>query len=778
MPLPKDIDSISSYLRAWAPELGERILEAYPPLHGFDDAASALVAHLLRKPFPAQTLALMGVVKRWNQARGAAVIAECGTGKTLISLGAVHVHSDRTPFTTLAMVPPQLVEKWAREAFLTLPRVRVFFIDGLRTPTSSAGHAGVNEVRLRHGRIVREGLRTTLTELRLRKSARTARQRWDSICGFPALFIVGRERGKLSYFWRHAYGHARCGRYQGSVVNSDTGCPIYLGEDGERLLSDDFKKAKLSEILGARNGDESAKLRRAVYSALWQADGRKTRRFAPVDFIGRYMPDFFDYAIADEVHELKGDTAQGNALGTLAACAQRTVVLTGTLLGGYADEVFNILYRVEPSKMVKDGFEYGEAGVRTFTETYGLLEKITVIEPADNACSEARITKRIRRRPGASPLLFGRFLMSLGAFISLEDISEALPPYREEVVSVEMDAPLKQAYKKLEEDVKTALKEHRGNQSVMSVALNALLLYPDRPFRLGSLYGWEYDPETQRRERFLIAETLDLDERLVYAKERRVLEEVKAELARGRRCQIYAVYTQKRDVTRRLERILSNDGIRVAVLTTEVPPESREGWYDRQLRGGVQAIICHPKLVQTGLDLIDFPTILFYETGYSIYVLRQASRRSWRIGQRLPVKVKFLHYAETMQESCLRLMGKKLLVSLAMEGKFSSEGLQAINEEDDILMAMARELVTEKGIGERADQVWANLQKKQEEVFSVRSSETEGSTTMLVPDLGLTESETAIAPASQLPPLDTPLESIPRRTSRREGRPEGQLTLF
>jgi hypothetical protein len=47
---------------------------------------------------------------------------------------------------------------------------------------------------------------------------------------------------------------------------------------------------------------------------------------------------------------------------------------------------------------------------------------------------------------GASPLLFGRFLMSLGAFISLEDISEALPPYREEVVSVEMDAPLKQAY--------------------------------------------------------------------------------------------------------------------------------------------------------------------------------------------------------------------------------------------------------------------------------------------------------------------------------------------
>ena len=47
---------------------------------------------------------------------------------------------------------------------------------------------------------------------------------------------------------------------------------------------------------------------------------------------------FFDYAIADEVHELKGDTAQGNALGTLASCARHVAVLTGTLLGGYADD--------------------------------------------------------------------------------------------------------------------------------------------------------------------------------------------------------------------------------------------------------------------------------------------------------------------------------------------------------------------------------------------------------------------------------------------------------
>jgi hypothetical protein len=256
--------------------------------------------------------------------------------------------------------------------------------------------------------------------------------------------------------------------------------------------------------------------------------------------------------------------------------------------------------------MLEEGFEYGEAGVRAFTEIYGLLEKITVIEPADNACSEARVTTRVRHRPGASPLLFGRFLMSLGAFVSLEDISDALPPYREEIVSVEMDQPLQKAYENMEQDIKKALREHRGNQSIASVALNALLAFPDRPYGFGDLIGREFNPETQRREPFLIAATPDLDENFVYAKERRLVEEIKASLELGRKVQVYAVYTQKRDVTRRLESILAKEGIRVAVLTTQVPPEEREAWYERQLRSGVQVVICHPRLVQTGLDYVEY----------------------------------------------------------------------------------------------------------------------------------------------------------------------------
>jgi len=44
-----------------------------------------------------------------------------------------------------------------------------------------------------------------------------------------------------------------------------------------------------------------------------------------------------------------------------------------------------------------------------------------------------------------------------------------------------MDQALQKAYEEMEEDIKKAFREHRGNSSVASVALNALLAFPDRP---------------------------------------------------------------------------------------------------------------------------------------------------------------------------------------------------------------------------------------------------------------------------------------------------------
>jgi len=708
----QQLSNIYDYMRANAVELGERILSTYPALHLVDDCPSPRLNALLRQPFPAQTLAIMGLVKRWELARSAKIIAECGTGKTLISLGAMHVHSGGRPFSALAMVPPHIVEKWAREAFQTIPGMRVFLIDNLRNGAENVPH-GVNEVHLRRGAIVREGLRTSLTDLRLRRSHASARRRWEAICNRPALFIVGRDRAKLGYFWRHAYQMPRSGRYRGCVVNPASGVPV-MTEEG-RLTVSDFEKVRMAEVLSELN----EKPCRSRYAPLWQADNQKIPRVAPVDFIGRYMQHFFDYAICDELHQLAGDTAQGNALGTLASCANRVVGLTGTLLGGYADDLFNILFRLQPQRMIGKGYEWGSAGRSTFAQDYGVLETITKIEPAENACSDGKTTVTVRRKPGASPLLFGEFLMDTCAFVFLEDISDALPPYEESVVQVPMDAPMAAAYEQLESDMREALSAHRGNRSVLSIMLNALLLYPDHPYGLGKLYGFETD-ESGRRQRFLIAEPRDLPEQFAYAKERRLVEEIKQELAEGRRCQVFAVYTQKRDVTARLERVLREEGISCAIMRSNIDTAKREAWYERRLKEGLQVFIAHPKLVETGLDLLFAPTIIFYESGYSLHTLRQASRRSWRIGQRQPVRVKFLCYQGTMQAKCLRLMGKKLLVALAMEGKFAGEGLQTLDEDDDMLTSMAKELVEKNGIGESADAVWKQLNAEHQRLLPAR----------------------------------------------------------
>jgi superfamily II DNA or RNA helicase len=133
----------------------------------------------------------------------------------------------------------------------------------------------------------------------------------------------------------------------------------------------------------------------------------------------------------------------------------------------------------------------------------------------------------------------------------------------------------------------------------------------------------------------------------------------------GRCCHVYAVYTQKRDVTRRLETILAREGIRAAVLTADVPTEKREAWFENKLRDGVRVTISNPKIIETGLDLLAHASLVFYQSGYSLYTLRQASRRSWRIGEREPVRVYYLPYQDTMQSNCQRLMAKKMLVLLA-----------------------------------------------------------------------------------------------------------------
>jgi hypothetical protein len=80
------------------------------------------------------------------------------------------------------------------------------------------------------------------------------------------------------------------------------------------------------------------------------------------------------------------------------------------------------------------------------------------------------------------------------------------------------------------------------------------------------------------------------------------------------------------------------------------------------------------------MNLIPYTTIIWVDCGYSTYLLRQASRRSFRLVQPSDViDVYFLYTSGTIQQDCLSLMAKKNEVSLLLEGELNEDsGLAAM----------------------------------------------------------------------------------------------------
>jgi hypothetical protein len=48
-----------------------------------------------------------------------------------------------------------------------------------------------------------------------------------------------------------------------------------------------------------------------------------------------------------------------------------------------------------------------------------------------------------------------------------------------------------------------------------------------------------------------------------------------------------------------------------------VDPRKREEWIASRVKS-INALICNPRLVETGLDLVQFLTVVFFEIEYSL----------------------------------------------------------------------------------------------------------------------------------------------------------------
>src|SRR5574341_2328793 len=363
------MQDMTDYLRTYGNLLTDRIKQTAEPLFTPGEAWNDKLYALLRKPYQAQGDAIMGLSNLLQLYDSAIVVGEMGCGKTLIGASVPYIYENGArPARTLVMCPGHLVKKWQREVLETIPGAEAKIIRSFKDVLA---------------------LSTEEPES-------------------PEYFIVSKDKAKLGYAWKPAV----------IQKNGSYHCPdcfeMILDKDEIPATEDYFQTNKRT----CSNCD----------SPLWQADKDRIRRYALSDYIKKYLKGYFDFLIADEVHELKGGaTAQGNSFGALSSSSKKTIALTGTLLGGYADDIYYVLYRLSPNTIKAEDIEYRE--VSKWMAKYGVLERITKSKPEDNIYSRGKRKYSIlKRKPGVSPMIFSKHLLDKTVFLSLEDVAADLPP--------------------------------------------------------------------------------------------------------------------------------------------------------------------------------------------------------------------------------------------------------------------------------------------------------------------------------------------------------------
>jgi len=604
---------------------------------------------LMREPYPVQGEVIKGMSKAlYQEGRNHLfLVGEMGTGKTIISLSSVFM--SEKPIRVLVVCPGHLVEKWMREARQTIPGVE----------------------------IINLSVKNVISVL---DGFRAVRQRPST----HEIYIISKERAKLSYGWRPAANY-----HQTSKFPHCPGCGTVPQDKNENILTTEYLKKK-------RYFCECGE-------ALWQADP-KLRRFSSSEFIKRYLKNFFDMVILDEIQDFKaGESLQGQAMGMLVGSRTKCLCLTGTLNGGYADDIFYLLYRMEAGLLKADGFDYRKS--RQWLEAYGTIEHEMKIEDNDHHYGRGKKKNVIvRKRPGVSPLVVGKYLLDRSCFIRLSDVIEGLPPYEERVVMLKMTEKQEKEYQRFEDKLKKAVKTYK--YKALSSMLQALLSYPD------SCVAFEENVVIKDKT----GEVLDvihaplIHEKLL-PKEEELIRLAKEEVSEGRKVLCYLTFTGSRDIRPRLKKALEEAGLRVGVLDVSVEPQKREAWIEKHV-ADMDILLVNAELVKTGLDLYAFPTVVFFQTGYNIFTLRQAARRSWRIGQTKPVKVCFFCYQGTMQEIAISLIAKKLEVALIVEGDLPEGLAQYAVDTGSIIEEMGKALI-EGGSFQSAETAWANFRKKE-----------------------------------------------------------------
>lgn len=718
------VENVTGYLNTFGATVAQRIRGQFKPL--FDPAAEPLSEEVLAvndtiqanagySLYDAQLAVAEAVKRQLKRKKTALIVAECGSGKTKIgatALGALQgMHaalSPRSKTFNLVMAPSHVTKKWVREIGETLPNTFAMVVKSITDfdRLYRAYEAGDKNV---YAVFSKEKARDGYMRYPAVTYDRMAGGFRCPDCGEVVQMTISDDGTKYEvnadqfYFQREHRGNhicKSCGSQLWSAINpgrqikwakiTDYGW-VYREmaaqhksrTKNERILS------RLEEIAAHPDGYEP------VQGAC--------RRYALSTYIKKKYRGRIDAMLCDELHEYNNASGQGDAMGELYGVSKMFVGMTATLINGYSSGIFHLLYRLVPGLMRKDDKPYNKPA--WFDEEYGVVENIYEIVESDYNSNRRTIKHKLRSKklPGVSPLVYSRFLLEYTAFLSLSDMGKELPDYEEIPVPLDMPEKVREGYEYAEHILQKVLKSDRkAANKLLSAYLNLLTVYPDQPYDQPEIVhpingGVIVTP----------ANAACFDD--ILPKEEKVLEIVRDKIAAGGRVLVYTSWTRT-DSQQKLLKLLTQAGYRTEILATTVPPNKREEWVEKRVRSGLQVLITNQKCVETGLDLNDFTTLIFYSMGFNLFTLRQASRRSWRINQAASrVEVYLLYYKDTMQAKAMKLMASKLAVAGIIEGTLSEEGLAAMSDVRDLTSQMAKELSL--GIKDNVEDIAAAFKK-------------------------------------------------------------------
>ena len=424
------------------------------------------------------------------------------------------------------------------------------------------------------------------------------------------------------------------------------------------------------------------------------------------DYASKYMNRWFDLLVVDEAQDYKAkNTGQGQTVRRMTQRFQKTLFLTGTPFGGRVSEVFYLLLCSDPA--FSKHFTYSQLG--PFKRAYG-REEFTIQMEHDEQdetvglrSNRRQSRKDPREIPGYHPALLEHFWHNT-LFMSLDDVDvdARLPTFTRFAELIPLDdtqqsvitnygvhsISQRSGYQTLDSQMTSAVKRDllQGQRRTLSRYLQETLSYPENCWQGAR-------PEDAKGNTIVNLPPLDPDR--LYPKEIRLMEIIRQQRDAGRKCLVYCTHTNRRDITTRLTDLLKQHDFKAIQLrSSTVNSEKRTAWLQQEANRN-DVIITQPKLVETGVNLLEYPTIIWYEIDYSMFCNEQASARSYRINQTEPVEVYYLAYADTMQERALRVVARKSDVSRTFHGDLSKNGLSAFNPDpDDIREELARQLLS------------------------------------------------------------------------------------